>query len=316
MDRKKQYRQLCKDITLPYYMNDWWLDTVSSKDAWDVALSIGKDGAIQGAMPYLISTKMGLKQIRQFNFTTYQGVYIKYPHNIGLKEQTINSIEKRVLTDLINALPDFHFFDVKFDVSIKNWLPFYWKGFKQTTRYTYTLPKSSDLTKLFEAFKKTVRTDIRKAEDEFSIQEETDTAEFSSFLFNAYEENGIILDSKLFLRMDKVLAEKNKRVVITARDKEKIVAGLYIIFDDKLAHCVFSAQDKLIKNRTPLHLVFWTAMQKFIPICESFDFQGSMVPEIEHSLRSYGANLTPYMHIYKSRNKLWHSLAILINKFP
>jgi len=296
-------------------MNDWWLDTVSSKEAWDVAMVIGKDGSVLAAMPYILSKKRGIKQLRQFNFTTYQGIYIKYPNNPNLKEQTINSIEKKALTSIIDDLPEFHFFDLKFDTGVKNWLPFYWKGFKQTTRYTYTLPKSQDLLQLFEAFKKTVRTDIRKAESEFTIQEETDIDDFNSFLFSAYEEKGIYLDLDL-AKIDKVLNEKNKRVIITARDKEKIVAGLYIIYDNNLAHCVLSGQDSLIKNRTPLHLVFWTAMQKFIPVCDTFDFEGSMIPEIEHSLRSYGAILTPYMHIYKSKNKLWHSLAILMNKFP
>lgn len=37
----------------------------------------------------------------------------------------------------IDNLPKFDYFNMNFHYSITNWLPFYWRGFKQTTRYTY-----------------------------------------------------------------------------------------------------------------------------------------------------------------------------------
>ena len=50
------------------------------------------------------------------------------------------SREKELANTLIDALPSFQYFAQNFHYSIGNWQPFYWREFKQTTRYTYIIP--------------------------------------------------------------------------------------------------------------------------------------------------------------------------------
>ena len=47
--------------------------------------------------------------------------------------------ETSLLDELLEQLPPLVAYSQDFHPSLSNWLPFYWRGFRQTTRYTYTL---------------------------------------------------------------------------------------------------------------------------------------------------------------------------------
>lgn len=63
------------------------------------------------------------------------------------------SEEKQLMTELTEQLPRFDLFRQNFHYSITNWLPFYCKGFQQTTRYTYRLSDLSDLDAVWAGFR-------------------------------------------------------------------------------------------------------------------------------------------------------------------
>jgi len=90
-------------------------------------------------MPYYVTRKYGLKLIQMPPLTQTMGPYIKYPD--GQKYDTRLSREREIMNYFIDHLPKFDGFTVQFSKKITNWLPFYWRGFKQTTRYTYVIPK-------------------------------------------------------------------------------------------------------------------------------------------------------------------------------
>ena len=78
-----------------------------------------------------------------------------------------------------------------FHWSFSNWMPFYWKGFKQTTRYTYQLRNIKKLEKVWEGFDQKVRTDIRKAEKILDIELDSDLEKFHDITSKTYERQGL-----------------------------------------------------------------------------------------------------------------------------
>ena len=142
MSAKSKYLALCsEEDTLPIFLNSWWLDAVCGEENWDVALSL-KGDTIFGALPYFIDRKYGFVFLTQPILTQYLGPWIRYPANQKYEKRL--SHEKSVLTDLINNLPKYSLYRQNFRYTYTNWLPFYWNGFSQTTRYTYLIEDLSN----------------------------------------------------------------------------------------------------------------------------------------------------------------------------
>ena len=62
MTNKERYRQLCETVgsQIPLFQQYWWMETVCAGKEWDVLLS-ERDRVIEGALPYLIGRKFGLR---------------------------------------------------------------------------------------------------------------------------------------------------------------------------------------------------------------------------------------------------------------
>ena len=167
MVAKEKYRKLCiTEPSIPIFSKDWWLDAVCGKDNWDVVV-IEKGGQVIATMPFYLVKKYGMSMITMPKLTQTMGPWIKYPPN--QKYTSRLSFEKRIMIDLINGLPHFDSFSQNFHYSITNWLPFYWHGFKQTTRYTYVIEDLKDLEEVVSRFKGNMRNKIRKIVPVFII---------------------------------------------------------------------------------------------------------------------------------------------------
>src|SRR5437899_2294545 len=71
---------------------------------------------------------------------------------------------------LIQKLPNFDYFSQLFHYTITNWLPFYWHGFQQTTRYTYVIEDLSDLDRVWYETRANIKTDVRKARKQIVVR--------------------------------------------------------------------------------------------------------------------------------------------------
>ena len=129
----------------------------------DVAL-IEKNGEVIASMPYYLTKKGLFTCITMPPLTQTMGPYIKYPDEQKYAKKL--SYEKEMMNGLIDQLPKVDYFCQNFHHSVTNWLPFYWRGFSQTTRYTYVNSNSQTL----EAFQSNIKTDIKKAEKKVQVQ--------------------------------------------------------------------------------------------------------------------------------------------------
>jgi len=159
------YRHLCNtEPAVPIFSRDWWLDAACGPDGWGVT-SVENGDEIIAAMPYHVKHKYGFTFLTQPPLTKMLGPWLrpslaKYAKMLG--EQ------KRLLQALIDQLPSFDHFAQKWHYHYTNWLPFYWRGFRQTTRYTYVLPDLADEKQLWDGLQDNIRREIRKAENRFT----------------------------------------------------------------------------------------------------------------------------------------------------
>lgn len=305
---KEQYALFCKSHkALPVYFNDWYLNYACGKENWE-ALIYTENEQIYGILPYYSSkVLLAEKKIGMPKITPYMGIYLVIPE--AMKKVNKNSFEKKVTTALIDALPKYQYFNVRFHRSFYNWLPFYWKGFIQHTMYTYVIQDISDLTEVFSNFKSSVRNKIRKAEQLVKVEISEDIETFyrlEKMTFNRQNLSvGYSLDT--LKKMDQAFSANNARVIFLAKDSEnRAHSALYLTYDQISANVHLVGENPDLRNSGAGTLLVWEAIKysRNILGLNQFDFEGSVIENIEENRRSYGAEQVAYHKIQKVNSVL------------
>jgi len=296
---KARYLDFCRDYPVPLHLQPWWLDAVCTPEAWDAAVT---GGPLPGAWPWFRTRRWGLPVVQNPPLTAYSGPWLVGADPVWPAHKRL-SLSYRTLEKLISKLPGVLFFQQTFRPEIQAGLPFYWAGFRQTTRYTYRLPDTSDLPGLYAALKNTLRTDLRHAEMQLEIVPEENPKPFfdlnkQSFLRKKLRQP-YAFDT--FLRLHRALTERGQGQGFIARDREhgNICAGLFLAFDAEEAGVVLAGLDARCRQLGALHALYWQAIRFCSERGLSLDFEGSMNPGIEHVFRAFGGQPVPYQQVWR-----------------
>jgi len=279
----------------------WWMNAVCGKNNWDVFL-IEKGGKIVAALVYYFKEILGRKYIIQPLLTQINGVWIKYPENQRYHRKL--SYEKEIMGAIIDKLEslEFVFFDQSFHYSISNWLPFYWQGYKQTTKYTYVIENLDDLNIVFSNFSYAKRKNIKRAEKIVKIGFDLDPQMFYDNHNMTLHKQGeeILYSYSFFRRIHDAGYSNNLAKTIYAEDEEGNLHGaLFTIWDNMSAYDLISTIDPDFRNSGSASLLIWEFIKYISGKVKKFDFEGSMIESVENSFRQFGAIQKPYFNIYK-----------------
>ncbi|WP_234427448.1 GNAT family N-acetyltransferase, partial [Vibrio anguillarum] len=215
---------------------------------------------------------------------------------------------------LIDQLPKYHYFSQNWHYSNTNWLPFYWKGFEQITRYTYLIDDLSNIDDVWDSSLANIRTDIRKAENKFNLVVK-ENLPFSDFL---------LLNRQTFLRQGMQLPYSESfvnQLVSTAKDRNQCRwfiaqdnegrnhAGVLLVWDSESAYYLMGGGDPDLRNSGATSLCMWEAIKFASTVTKRFDFEGSMIEPVERFFRAFGAKQTPYFAL-THRPSRWLNTAI------
>lgn len=304
MDNKNLYHSFYSKNELPIYFAPEWLDAVCGKNDWDVILEINADKIIQGILVYKKSKKLGLSFITMPMLTPYSGIWLNYPK--GLHTHSKVSFEKKITKALIEKLPSFSFYYQQFHPRFENWLPYMWSNYSQRTSYTYRINDLSNLEKIYIDFKGSVRTDIKKASEALTVKPIHDFSLFQEFLQTSFDKQNKPnpYHTERFQSIDSFLSNNNQRKILGAFNaRNELIAANYIIQDKKTAYYFASAYDPEFGSKAPVSLLIWEALQQVANEVSCFDFEGSIIPGIEHFIRGFGGELTPIHKIFKASNR-------------
>ena len=165
MSNKDKYRLLCNtEKNIPIFSHDWWLDTVCGEKKWDVLL-IEQKGKIQATLPLYVPHS---DIVSMPSYTQTMGPWFtasssdtKYTTELGRRQELCKQF-----TEELKRYP--HFLQ-NFNYDITDWLPFYWAGYNQTTRYTYLLKNIRDHQAVWENMSPNIRRNITKAQNKYHI---------------------------------------------------------------------------------------------------------------------------------------------------
>jgi len=303
---RDRYRRICEDEkTIPFFTQAFWLDTVCGEDEWDVAL-VEKGGHVMAALPYLQKQKYGMKILTQPRLTQTLGPWLRPSEGKYAKQL---ARQKDLMSALIEALPDYVMFSQNFHHSIKNWQPFFWRGFSQTTAYTYRLEDLSDQDELWGGFQNKIRTDIRKAETRHGISVDCNGAVDDLIALNektfARQDRQRPYDDQLLRDIVNTCGEQHCGRIFIASDKSGCPhAGALIVWDKQSAYYLIGGGDPELRNSGATSLCLWEAIKFSATVSKSFDFEGSMIEPIERFFRGFGAVQTPYFKVTHTPSRL------------
>lgn len=312
LSKKDKYRIFCQEeLLLPIFMQDWWLDAVCIDGQWDICI-VEADNKIIAAWPYYLTKKANVVQVTMPLFTKFAGPWFKYPE--GQKEINKLTWEKDIITELLNQMPKVVRFRQNFNYYFTNWLPLYWKGYSQTTYYSYRLENISSSKEIREGFKSSVKNKLAKAEQNLNVKLNDDFVTLKSLFKKTANSKNLIahFPEKLLDNIHQACNEKNCSITISALTKEDVpIASIYLVWDSTTVYYLVSGMDNEYKNLSANTLLIWEAIKFTSQKGLVFDFEGSMIEVVEHFFRSFGAVQKPYFFISKTDSKLVRFLEFL-----
>lgn len=306
MTNKDKYKELCiKEKSIPIFSQYWWMDAVAGEENWDVIL-VENNKEVIGALPYYFKERKGYIFIDQPKITHKNGIWIKYP--INQKYSTRLKYEKKVIKEIVCKLESLNIgvYNQNFDYSFTNWLPFHWNFFKATTRYTYVLENLQNLQQIYVNFDSRVRQNIKKASKLVQVKEDLDIRRFYDINKKTFERQNIKVPYSLEFveRLDSACAEHNCRKIFYAETNSgEICAAHYIVWDENSAYRLMAGEDERFRNNQADTLLVWDSIKFCEKKTKKFDFEGSMIENVEKFIVNFGAIQKPYFNISKDYHK-------------
>ena len=318
MTDKEKYWQLCEQNTsIPLFLQAWWMDAVCTEGKqWDVLL-YESQGKILAAMPYHLWKKYSLKIILQPQLTQTNGIWIDYPENQSENERL--SLESKVYEALIKKLHKLKWilYTQNFHFSCTNWLPFYWRGFQQTTRYTYRIESIANTQQVFQHFHSWKKNHIKKAKESLYADFDVSSKDFYSFLADTLDKKDqkVFYSNVFFENLHAIATSRKQGQIIAIKDNANTIhSAMFIVWDNKSGYYLISAIDRDYKASGASTLMVWEALQFLADKTQAFDFEGSMIEGVAKSFGEFGAKQTPYFTISKTRSPFFFLLIKLYQK--
>ena len=300
---KDEYKLL--DNQLPIFFKSWWLDAVSEGGEW-LAESYCENGVPQSVFVCFVKRKFGLRYIVMPPLTQFLGEYSFAANSL--------TDSKKASNYYIDRLPRTAFAAINMSHTFRYWSPYHWRGFNQTSRYSFVINDLTDIDAVFSKFDDSKKRNIRKAAKLLTISQKMTGEEFYNF-FEAelHSKNQQVSFSRtLFLKLYEACVANNAGTILQAVDSEGITYGtLFVVWDNNAMYALtYTFPDKYRGSGVGDFLMF-NAIKLAATVTKSFDFEGSMIENVEQSYRRFGAKPVEYYQISRINNpllKILHSL--------
>lgn len=277
-----------------------WLEAVAP-GKWDY-ITNESAGSIKACMPIILNEKLGLTICNMPPFT--QSLGIMYPAYEG-KYAEVLTRKMNALSELISVIPKNSYFRQRLHHSITNWLPFYWREYNQSTRYTYIIKDLANQDKIWKSFRSNIRQEIRKASKTIKIYQEDDFESLSFCIDSTFarQRNKNFDFSTLKNIFDSCKKLKNGKIFL-AKNENGICGAIYLVWDKKSAYYIAGGSPIDVRTTGAMPLLLWEAIKFSSKVTKHFNFEGSMIKPIERFFRAFGGEQVPYFEITKINSKI------------
>ncbi|NND07852.1 MAG: GNAT family N-acetyltransferase [Saprospiraceae bacterium] len=301
---KDCYRSLCRDMgdDLPIFYRDWWLDAVCGQGEWEVMLYL-EDPQVVAIYTIYSKRKGPFTYVSMPPLTKFMGPYMIKPFS--------QRKQQKILSKMVDALPRYIGFDQTMHYQVKNWLPFYWAGYHQNTRYSFVLPDIGDLDGIWKGISTDYRNNkIKKASEQLAMKYDLETDLLISIFAAPFErqQTTMPIQASTMKRLFAACAQHDCGQSFYIEDQQgEVHAALYLLWDKDTAYLLLSGESQQWRSSGGGVLLTWCAIKHASTVlrCHKFDFLGGMSENLERTRRQFGAVPRSYHYIKKWRGPFW-----------
>lgn len=298
---KQVEKKLLSEKSNSVFLSENWLNLFD--DNLKCFGIFNKDNKITGGFSLYIEKKAGiLKYYRNMFYTPTINLFFE---NKAQNKAKLLSENKKVLSliaDFFSNLP-YHIFSVYLPSKYIDMQPFFWKGFKTIPNFTYLLDLDQDITAIEKSFSTERRNDIKKAiKDNIETKQCSDYKIVEELIMNTFDRKEKSVDKEMIHKILFEFANNENSFAFVSYQNEKAIAASFCIYDNEKAYYLLGGYDNNNKHQGAGALAVFNAIKysKELGI-NTFDFEGSMLPEVEKYFRGFGGDLTAYYSINRAK---------------
>lgn len=285
------------------FEEEWWLNAVAP-GTWKSIELKDKNDNVYARFPYCEQKKYGKTLIGKPVMTQTLGVFIK---ETGAKTTKKLGREKEILTEIIKKLPNGISQDIYLDSNNQYFLPFYWFNYKISPAISYRINDLSDEKKIWSGFKENIKTDIKKAQKQLNVRDDLSIETLIDIQVKTFKRQNRRLpyDPQIVRNIDEAAQKRGQRKLLCAVDQQdRIHAAAYFVYDERRCYYLIGGGDPELRNSGAGALLVWEGIKFASTVSKVFDFEGSMVQDIERFFRGFGGEPVTFYRVTKLKGVL------------
>ena len=258
-------------------------------------------GHLLGGFHLMEERRLGFRFMRNPPFTPVIGPFVvaRAQNPVSLLEgrRKVSEAMAAFLTGQQRAIVS-----VSLDHDVTDALAFHWAGFKTSPRYTYQIDLRRSVEEIMKEFSQTRRNDISKAlRDGLAVERADDLRVVGALVRETFTRtqgrlDAVVLDAIL----DKFATPQNSYGFVTRREGRPIAAN-FVIHDRTTAYYILGGYDNGNGHHGAGALAIVEAMKAAKGLgLQTFDFEGSSIPAIEHFFRGFGGRLAHHFTVSRA----------------
>lgn len=276
------------------FLKSWWLMAVSSHMRM---LGYFESGQLIAGMPLHYERRFGLRVCAMPALTQTLGIAMARLRGKAVHQEERESEITGSFADWLLREP---VFVQAFHSASQNWLPFYWRGYSQTTHYTYVLDDLSDLPRIWDSMESVRRSNIRKARRLGLTVRECGPEIVFEAARESFRRQQLPCPYSLeyLCRLYQAARKHEAGVCMAAFDGDgRAHAAEFFVWDAQRGYRLAGGHNTELGSSGGTVLLAWGLIEFAAQHTAVFDFEGSMHRPIEASFRSFGARRVAYNRI-------------------
>jgi len=245
---------------------------------------------------------------KKWNIPLYRNPYFT-PHiawtwkHSSQKKASQHSAWKEAMNEIIQYLNTSKFKKIQFSfpVEVQDVQNFVWAGFEVSPKFTYQIDLNKTLEEIQQQYSSGHRNHFKKAmkdKVEWKIEHHPDQMEM--MVKNTFTRKNQKFHSLYLNQILHSFSSTENSIMCFAYHEGKVIAGAMVVYNNKKAYLLLSGYVQENKHGGAgigcVHHLIAECQTRDIPI---FDFEGSMLTEVEQYFRGFGGEIKPYFSISK-----------------
>ena len=275
----------------------WWLDKATAGRYQQVEVSLG--GVPVGRLPYLKFRERGLTSIGMPTLTHFLGPAIDYGSGNSTTQQ-LRGLS--IVGDLLAALPKVSGgVWIKLHGGITDTIAFQEAGFRTDVQFTTEIAPDTEEA-LWGRMRDKTRNVIRRAQERFTIREETDPERFLAFYVDNLRQRK--LDNTYDMScvravINECLRHRQGKIRVALDDCGVYNSAIITVWDTKTQYYLMSTRSRDAGNGAT-SMLLWDAIKSAAENDLVFDFDGARHGADAKFFAGFGGRFRPRYWVWKS----------------